>query len=144
MSILALLLISCSEKKHENCNPNTPMSFINIHSEKPVGTVKVYQYRNDILKDSMMFFADKKNKSDYVLTKDGDQNYSIELKKTYTYLDRFKVLIDRNEYILKDFKVGPTKVGTNFQQKDLCEVQEYNINGQLVKNNSVLIDLGKK
>ncbi|MFC3158346.1 hypothetical protein [Chryseobacterium arachidis] len=137
-----ILLINCSDKNKEKCNPNRPLSFINIYSEKTIGSIKVYQYKNNVLKDSMSFIAVKKNNADYAFSKDGS-DYSIELKKTYTFTDKFKVLIDQKEYILKDFKVSPSKVGTNYQKENLCEVQEYSVNGKVMKSNSVLISLGK-
>ncbi|WP_326983283.1 hypothetical protein VUJ46_01675 [Chryseobacterium sp. MYb264] len=107
-----------------------------------IQNIKVYQYKNNVLKDSMTFNAEKKDKTDYLFSKDGS-DYSVELKKTYTFGDKFKVLIDNKEYILDHFKVAPTKVGTNYKQEDVCAVQEYNVNSKPIKNNAVLIDVDK-
>ncbi len=139
---LVILLINCSEKKNTKCDPKMPLSFINIHSEKPIRSIKVYQYKSNILKDSMIFSDQKKDNTDYIFVQDGS-NYSVELKKTYTFLDKFKVVIDQNEYTLNDFRVAPSKVGTNYQQENLCEVQEYKINELMVKSNTVLIETDK-
>lgn len=133
------LFINCSEKKSAECNKDLPLSFINIHSDKPIESIKVYQYKSNIVKDSMIFLADEKRKGYYIFNKECS-NYSLELKKTYIFQDRFKVVIDQKTYILKDFKLTTSKKATNYQHENLCELKEYVLNGQLIKNNAVIID----
>ncbi|WP_128414339.1 hypothetical protein [Chryseobacterium sp. Leaf394] len=133
------IFIRCSEKKSIECTDDKPLSFINIHSDKSIKKIKVYQYKNDVLKDSMVFFENKTASEDYIFSKDGS-NYSIELKNNYIFKDRFKIMTDNKTFVLKDFKMKTSKKATNYQHENLCELNEYTLNNQLKSNSAIIID----
>ncbi|MBO6183158.1 MAG: hypothetical protein J6O88_00505 [Chryseobacterium sp.] len=134
------IFIKCTEKKSNECKDDKSLSFINIHSSRSIKKIKVNQYKNDVLKDSMIFFEDQKANGDYIFSKDGS-NYSIELKKNYIFKDRFEIIIDNKMFVLKDFKMKTSKKATNYQHENLCELKEYTLNNQLKSNSAIMIDV---